>query len=796
MKYISIYDIYYAIDLETLTFSGLETIRGETESDLWMNLSGIDISSIKLNGEDVKYSVIPSEEILKIDQEFKGNFELEIKFSGKLSESLSGVYYSKEKNGYFISSHFEATGARYAIPCLDNPAFKAVFRLTLDIQEDYDGISNMPPISIETHNGRKVIHFEETPRMSTYLLYIGAGKYDILEGKHKDKPVYLVASKGKFELSELPITMATETIDYFEKYFEIEYKLPKLHLIAVPDFAFGAMENWGAITFREIRLVIGKNTSLSVMKMVDEVISHELAHQWFGDLVTMKWWDDIWLNESFATFMSYKAVDRKHPEWEIMSELVTDETGGAMRGDSLRNTHPIHVDVKNPEDIEQIFDEISYGKGASILRMIEGYVGEENFRNGVKKYLIAHEFSNAEGHELWESVEKVSGKPVSKIMESWVNQQGYPLIETTLDGNTIHLKQSRFVLDGSSDDTLWPIPLTVKYSGVVETYLMKGETIDIPSKNFICLNPERTGFYRTKYDEKTWEIVRGNIEYSDSFVRWGIISDSLALYLSGNVPLKKMLEILIEFKTDASFIVMDEITRITVQLHTILNNSKVVDDFSIDYLSTHLNRLGEKTDNESINQTVIRGRMQTALSIVDMSYAMKASQNFETLFAHSPESRLSIAIAFARTTNNLAKLKEMYNKATVDEDRVKILNAMGHLTGDEIMSETWNFVTSGQVKKQDMFALIGSALTETENRPYLCNNIEKIVTTLDKFFSGTGSVSKFLEILIPLAGLHDELTITNFISKSSKTAWQNGIKKGLEYLNIYKNVNKIQVRMQ
>jgi len=365
MKDISLYDIYYSIDMENLTFSGRQIIHGETEGDLWLNASGMDISSITLNGRTMKFSVDPDEQTVSLDEKYEGHFELGIEFSGKLSESLSGVYYSREKSGFFVSSQFAPTGARMAFPCVDNPNFKSKFRLTLDIPDDYDGISNMPPTSTEVQSKRKIIRFYETPPMSTYLLYIGAGRFDIMERRYADKPLYLISSRDNIPQSELPLTMASDSLKFFEQYFGIDYALPKLHLIAVPDFALGAMENWGAITFREIWLMISKDTSLSTMKRVDIIISHELSHQWFGDLVTMKWWDDIWLNESFATFMSYKVLDSKHPEWEIIGDMVTDQTGGAMQGDSLRNTHPIHVDVRNPEEIEQIFDEISYGKGSN-----------------------------------------------------------------------------------------------------------------------------------------------------------------------------------------------------------------------------------------------------------------------------------------------------------------------------------------------------------------------------------------------------------------------------------------------
>lgn len=789
VKHISLYDIYYSIDIDQLTFSGHQVIHGDSQRGLWLNAKNVNVSTIMLNGKIVPFLINTEEEIVNIDENYNGPFELTMDFYGNLSESMYGLYYSKEKEGIFVSSHFGPTGARMAFPCVDRPDVKSRFKLTLNIPEDYEGVSNMPAVSAEIQSGRKIISFDVTPPMSTYLLYVGAGKYDVLKEKYGDKPLYLTSSRGKFVQTELPLAIASQTIKFYEHYFDIEYSLPKLHLIAVPDFAFGAMENWGAITFREIRLMIGEDTSLSIMKIVDQVISHELAHQWFGDLVTMKWWDDIWLNESFATFMSYKAMESKHSDWDIMREFVTEEMGGALTGDSLRNTHPIHVDVTSPDDIQQIFDEISYGKGASILRMLEGYVGPEPFRQGVIQYLNKHEYSNAEGHELWESIEKTSEKPVAKIMDAWIGQPGYPIIEATINGNNLKLRQTRFFLDGSSDQALWPIPVNVQYSSGVQEYLMKNETMDIPLKEFQHLNPQRTGFYRIRYDEETWQIVLGNIEFVDVISRWGFISDAYALYLGRQNDLNHLILILQTFMHDGSFIVRNEITKIISQLHNILINSKRIDDFAIEYLNVQLEELSDYKDDESINTTVIRGRIQTALSLVDLTYASKLSSSFNEFMNVKPDGRLAVAIGYARTMKDFEGLRKMYLKTAVDEDRVKILTAMGHLTGEAMMQKGFEFIYSKDVKKQDFFALINAALTEDRNRPYILKNIDKILETMDNFFAGTGMTSRFLEVMIPYLGLYNETAINKYISRTNKASWDKGIKKGLEYLNIYQHAN-------
>ncbi|MHB1439504.1 MAG: M1 family metallopeptidase [Cuniculiplasma sp.] len=789
MKEISSYNIYYEIDVEKFIFRGHEKISGESGDSIWLNCSGIVIESFKVNGKEEPFEINGKEQIVKALNPHSGKFELEIYFSGKIDESLNGIYYSKEKDFIFVSTQFEATGARYAFPCMDNPDFKAEFTVTLDIPSDYDGISNMPPETIEGRQGRTIITFQNTPRMSTYLLYLGVSRYDVVEGRHEEKPVYLVSARGKFKASQIPIKMASDTLSYFEDYFNIKYQLPKLHLIAVPEFAFGAMENWGAITFREIELMVNDSTSSRIVKRVDEVISHELAHQWFGDLVTMKWWDDLWLNESFATFMSYKALESKHPDWEIMGEMVTDETGGAMVGDSLRNTHPIHVEVKNPDEISQIFDEISYGKGSSILRMIEAYVGEENFRDGVRNYLKEHSFGNAVGENLWTSIEKVSKKPVSKIMDAWITKPGYPVIEASRNGDKIRLHQTRFFLDSSPEDSTWPVPLTVVYSDRTESILMEHQKMDIPMADFKYINSNRSGFYRIKYDDELINLIRSNIPSMDKFSKWGLISDYNALFYSGKIKLDQLIGIMELFAEDREFILMDEITGIVLNLHSIMHNSRRIDEFAIKYLRRKLNDLGEKKEGETINTTVIRGTIQSALSLIDIEYARMASSRFRDFQKISPDERQSIAYSYAIIANDFSGLLQKLQELDVDEDKVKIIGAMGHLKGGENLSKVWDLIKEGKIKKQDSFRAIYAAATEEQNREYILEKIDEINDTLDKFFEGTGYTSRFQEFMIPYLGLHDEKRIREYIARTEKPSWITGTRKGLEYLNIYIKMN-------
>ncbi|EQD56381.1 Peptidase M1 membrane alanine aminopeptidase, partial [mine drainage metagenome] len=305
---------------------------------------------------------------------------------------------------------------------------------------------------------------------------------------------------------------------------------------------------------------ISKTTSAFAMKQADEVIAHELAHQWFGNLVTMKWWNDLWLNESFATFMSFKSTDNRHKEWNVFEDFIMTQTSGALDGDSLKKTHPIEVEVRNPDEIAQIFDEISYGKGGNILRMIEAFAGEDAFREGVRNHLKKNSFSNAVGTDLWNAIEKASGKNISDVMSAWIKTPGYPIITATKKGEKIKLTQKKFRLDGTTDDTVWPVPLTViREGGKIESVLFNEKEMEINNEGFLRLNYNHTGFYRINYEGELLEHVLSNSSSMNSFDKWGIVSDSLASLLSGASTYDTYLKTLERFSKDGENLVVNEI---------------------------------------------------------------------------------------------------------------------------------------------------------------------------------------------------------------------------------------------
>ena len=430
------YDLIFEPLFSNFTFNGKEIISFTASTPiktLKLNSAELKIKKCYIikNGKTIhtKYNIDEKKEELSITPEKKinGKVKLCIEFTGTLNDRLLGFYRSqyKDKAGkrkYLATTQFEAADARRAFPCWDEPAVKATFDVSLIVDKTLSAISNMPQKTKKKFGTKTLVEFERTPVMSTYLLYLGVGEFEFLETKLRNIKIRVVTTRGKKSNAKLSLELTKKFLGEYEKYFGIKYPLPKLDMLAIPDFAAGAMENWGAITFRETILLYDPKTSSTRTKQyIAEVISHEIAHQWFGNLVTMKWWNDLWLNESFATFMATKIVDRFYPEWDYWDQFLDDAMSTAMSLDALKTSHPIDVKVNHPSEIREIFDSISYDKGGCILRMLEHFVGEKNFQKGLQKYLTKHQYDNAQGSDLWNAIGQVAKQPIDKMMKTWIN---------------------------------------------------------------------------------------------------------------------------------------------------------------------------------------------------------------------------------------------------------------------------------------------------------------------------------------------------------------------------------------
>ena len=557
------YKLTFEPDLKKFTFTGLESISINCKKSvniITMNCAELKIKScIVKSGQKIikstpKINEKKEELQIKLGEKIQGSSTVDLEFEGILNDRLLGFYRSKyQQNGktkYLATTQFEAADARRAFPCWDEPEAKATFEISIIADKKFTAISNMPIKTKKKTGNKTTYNFQKTPLVSTYLIYLGVGEFEYLTGKAGKIQIRVVTTKGNTSKGKFSLELGKKLLTSYEKYFGIKFPLPKLDLIAVPDFAAGAMENWGAITFREtILLYDPKTSSTRTKQFIAEVISHEIAHMWFGNLVTMKWWNDLWLNESFATFMATKFVDKFYPEWDLWNQFVEDAMNVAMGLDSLKTTHPIDVKVNSPAEIREIFDAISYDKGGCVLRMLENYVGEPNFQRGLKKYLSDFKYKNAQGQDLWDAIGKASGMPVTAMINTWLKQPGFPLVEVNQDGNNLKIKQKRYLLESDKKFSkgLWSIPLSLGLEKETSKTLFskKSMSVKLP-KNTIgfVANYGRKGFYRVKYDEGILLDLKMLVDQKriPSIDRWAIQNDLFSLCVSGDEQVRNYLD--------------------------------------------------------------------------------------------------------------------------------------------------------------------------------------------------------------------------------------------------------------
>jgi len=743
------YDVFLDVDFDALRFSGKVRIDMSSTGDISLDAVDLEVASVKTNGRNVPFKQHGN--IVDIQT---GRFSgpLEVEYKGKVSESLTGFYRAPYGDKYVLTTHFEAGHARRLLPCIDHPAYKADFKLTVRTRNDLSVISNMPLQDEKKEGNKKTVTFQKTPKMSTYLLYLGIGTFEEDKNRHNETELYaasVVRPDGKIKTG-FAFEAAQKSLEFYEKYFGIPYDLPKLHLIAVPEFAYGAMENWGAITFREILLHADKDTSTSTKKSIAEVIAHEIAHMWFGDLVTMKWWDDLWLNESFATFMAYKVVDWAYPQWRIWQDFVKTSTGGAMARDALNSTHPIEAKVRSPEEIEELFDEISYGKGASILRMIEAYIGPDKFQKGVSKYLQQFRYSNASGSDLWNHLQQASGMDVSSVMEGWIGKVGYPVVKASLSSGKLVLEQERFLLSGTREKQTWPIPVTITVDNKTQQLMFDKEKTEVSVSNpkSLKLNMDRTGFYRIDYRGPELQALVWASKLS-GLDRYGLANDGWAFLNARRMSWKDYQSLLERFFDEEEYLPAFEVSERITNLFLIA--PKKLAELSRRYHKSQLKILEGKRDE---NSSLLKGTIAARLAILDDVYARETGAKFKELVAVEPDMKRSVIIGYARSSNDYDGLIDRYKKSTTDEDRLRYLEGLASFKRPDLVRKVQEFAMAGNVKRQD----IGRGLLQfaTSNPDahavtweWFRNNIEK----LDKMYEGTATLSAYMRAYISIIGV-------------------------------------------
>jgi tricorn protease interacting factor F2/3 len=769
------YELFLDVDFRNLRFDGKVRIRLDSETDVKLNSVELEIVEVEADGRPVKYN-LEGENLSVKTGKFAG--ELSIKYRGSISDKLVGLYKAAYNGGYVASTQFEAASARRMLPCLDHPAYKAEFKLTVRTDSDTSVISNMPPTSVKVDGPRKTVEFRKTPRMSTYLLYLGIGNFEEVKDRLNGVEYIVATVPSKGSGARFPLDVAKDSVKFFESYFGSKYNLPKMHLIAVPEFAAGAMENWGAITFREIALLVDKDSSVRAKKQVAEVIAHEISHQWFGDLVTMKWWDDLWLNESFATFMAYKATDSMFPQWVVWQDFVRGETAGALGRDSLVNTHPIEVKVNSPSEIEEIFDDISYGKGASIIRMLEAYAGEDHFMRGVRSYLGKYKFSNASGSDLWNEIEHSSKTRVKAMMTEWIRRPGYPVVSVKAEGKKLMLRQERFLLNGKSEPSDWPIPLTLEINGKEKRLLMEKsqESVDVPgSFGSLKLNLEQTGFYRVYYDglyDKVWGSEMSPVD------RYGIVSDAYAFTIQGRMDFNQYLDLINRYLNEPEYLPAFEVSDQLSSLYAITSR---VAEISRIFHRTQLEILVKKKDENSV---VLRGSMASRLALVDKEYAKELASRFNEYESAEPDMKQAMVIAHARISEDFDGLLHNYKNRPSEEEKSRFLIGLTSFSHPTLNSRALELASSGEIRKQHVITLLSSTARHPDGRAVTWDWITKNFEWLRTIYEGTGTLSRYFTYALPILGLDRAEDVTKFFGQHNAPETTKGVEAGLEKLGI------------
>jgi aminopeptidase N len=687
---------------------------------------------------------------------YPGSYILIIEYSGLITKPMNGIYPSffKEngKDKKILTTQFESHHAREAFVCIDEPEAKATFDLILDTEKVKTVISNTELVSQKSVDKRLISEFAKTPKMSTYLLAFVVGDLEYIEGKTKDNVIVRTyATKNNVAHTKFALDCAVKNLEFYNQYFNIPYPLTKCDLVALPDFASGAMENWGCITFREQALIVDPtHTSLSLKQYVANVVAHELTHQWFGNLVTMRWWTDLWLNESFASWMSYLAVDNLFPDWKVWTQFIVDEQSPALKFDALENTHPIEVDIKHPDEIRTIFDIISYEKGASVLTMLEDYLGADVFKAGVQYYLNKHQYSNTNTVDLWQALEEVSKKPVKDFMSVWTKNSGFPILSVNYSADKLSLGQSRFQINPAANlsNHVWPIPLLSSGDNDHRGMLTKiSSEYTINSNQPISLfNVGRRGFYRIIYDPQTLDtIVKSGVDKLSDLDRLGLLSDTVEAAKAGHISTLQTLKLLESYRQESSTVVWDIIAEALSSIKLVMNDDQLrelIKPYISEFSQIQFKRLGwNESEKDSHFDRLLRPIVISLAAGADTMHVVNQclelfAQLNDKLNPIPPDLRSVVYVCAARwgDQKTFDKLLKRHNSSSSAEERLNLTSALTAFKQPEIIEQSLKLIKSDEVRLQDVSFWISGIFVNhysrakawhwlKENWSWLANNI-------------------------------------------------------------------------
>lgn len=727
------YNIFLDINRTEKSFSGNVAITGEAlDNVISFHQKDLTIASVLLDNQNLDFKVDNQQESLSIDLPETGTITLVIEFSGKITDNMTGIYPSyytvDGMKKEVISTQFESHFAREAFPCVDEPEAKATFDLSIKFDQAADEIvlSNMPEVDAERRKETGLWTFDTTPRMSSYLLAFALGD---LQGKTASSKngteVGVFSTKAHNPKTlDFALDIAVRVIDFYEDYFGVRYPIPLSYHVALPDFSAGAMENWGLVTYREVYLLVDENSTVKSRQNVALVVAHELAHQWFGNLVTMKWWDDLWLNESFANMMEYVSIDAIEPSWNIFEDFQTTGVPLALQRDATDGVQSVHVAVNHPDEINTLFDPaIVYAKGSRLMHMLRRWLGDDDFRAGLKIYFEKHQYSNTIGHDLWDALSEASGKDVAAFMDAWLEQPGYPVVTAEVVDDTLVLSQKQFFIgEGQDQNRIWPIPLNTNWTGLPET--LTEERLAIPNfsqlaaqnEGALRLNTANTAHYITNYKGQLLKAVLNQLTELDTTSKLQVVQERRLLAESGEISYAELIPLLTKLTDETSYLVSEAIAQVVDGLDMFMDEcSEAQAEFKAlvnRLMQKNYDRLGfEPQVGESDEDEMVRQKAISLMLYADNADAVAKAEeifdahkeNIESIPASIRLSVLANQVKHAETEELVSLYLDCYVKTNDGNFRRQLAAALSNTkekaTVERILGELKN---KDVVKPQDL----------------------------------------------------------------------------------------------
>jgi aminopeptidase N len=694
------YTLSLTLDRPGRTFKGTVTINGvstEKAKDLRLHAKDLTIDSATLDGKEAVFGFEDNDELVITHSDLTaGKHILVVGFSGKITDAMHGVYPCYfEHDGVkkeLIATQFESHHAREVFPCIDEPAAKATYDVTLSTETGVTVLGNMPVKSQKTEDDLLVTTFETTPRMSSYLLAWVVGELHKKTATTKsgvEVNVWATPAQPAHSL-DFALDIATRTIDYFDDFFETPYPLPKSDHVALPDFSSGAMENWGLVTYREIALLVDpKTTPLSNKHQAATIIAHELSHQWFGNLVTMKWWNDLWLNESFANMMEYLAVDALEPEWEIWLDHANQEVISALRRDSLDGVQSIRTDVHHPDEIGSLFDSsIVYAKGGRMLRMLQTYIGNDAFQDGLKKYFETYAYQNTEANDLWECLSETSGQDIGLFMNTWISQSGFPVLHVEQEGNEVHLSQEQFFIGPHGpSEKLWPIPLNSTCSEMPKLFSLADERVTRTHTTPLRFNAGGTAHFITHYSPELLSRLLAVLPELPDIDRLHILNEQTLLARAGIISSAELLPLLSHYKDEVEESVWDIIALTIAELKKFVETDEAAEKklrvFTGELADAQYQRLGwDRIEGEPESTAKLRSSIISLMlyserpDVLAKAAELYATQTLDEMDPELRESIMATAVRQATDQKIIDELLDLHKKTHSSELREEICGAL------------------------------------------------------------------------------------------------------------------------